>query len=121
MADETKHTPGPWTVVQDEWLTKESRARAVATWVSRREALDLFSVFAPDGSSVLVGDKANATLIAAAPDMLEALKRLVLMGEDLAMSDGCHDPRCTRAAGDVRCDPGCRFALARAAIAKAKP
>jgi hypothetical protein len=94
-----KHTPGPWLYAQ--------------------EGLDAFGIVQPDGHSIVhlvalhnsTGARhlpANARLIAAAPDLLEALTKLLDMHE--------------------RCDAGfaphveLRFAIrdmARAAIARA--
>ncbi len=86
----SKHTPGPWTVFD---AAKEDGIS------------DFYGIDAPNGDAVVLYDReggieseADARLIAAAPDLLEALQQLV----------ACHDePTC----------PG--LDLARAAISKA--
>ena len=65
MSNTTSHTPGPWhtdgwenMVINDQWGTT--------------------IVIAPGSSTGTLGEmKANARLIAAAPDLLEAVKNLL--------------------------------------------
>ena len=95
-----KHTPGPWTAELDahgRGRIKGDRCWVATTWTT-----------ADDDSNKRYPAEANALLIASAPDLLEALTKLLDM----------HD----------RCDAGfaptveLRFAIrdmARAAIAKA--
>jgi hypothetical protein len=63
---ETKHTPGPWTVndqvAREDCLYIEAARVGVATVYS-------------DNTPTVDESRANARLIAAAPDMLAALKR----------------------------------------------
>jgi hypothetical protein len=80
----TKHTPGPWKYLPDAWI------------------------IADVGSVVLTSqgmEKADARLIAAAPDMLAALRELV---EDYEAAYGGNDEDAPKA-----------LTQARAAIAKA--
>ena len=84
----SKHTPGPWIVV--------SRGMFSPKVVDANSLGICHTTYAPTGA------EANARLIAAAPDLLEALKEIV----DAA--DG---------AGWEQLDPS--FKKARAAIAKA--
>ena len=73
MSESNKFTPGPWEVVEDiRYEDKESQYTAG------------FDIFNFDGTSVegcegISGDsekeRANAILIAAAPDLLEALEK----------------------------------------------
>lgn len=75
MSESNKFTPGPWEVVEDiRYEDKESQYTAG------------FDIFNFDGTSVvgcegISGDsekeRANAILIAAAPDLLEALENLL--------------------------------------------
>lgn len=62
MSNETKHTPGPWKVNQSS---------------TRFELLgpDVFPILRINGGMVPI--EANARLIAAAPELLDALKALV--------------------------------------------
>ena len=67
--NETKHTPGPWTI---ETNVRDTDLSAI---IFCREDHSVATVFVRDAT----GDgMANARLIAAAPAMLEALKALVL-------------------------------------------
>lgn len=58
----TKHTPGPWTVIGNEvrWLADDE----TVTTITELEDLTLRQA-------------ANARLIAAAPDLLDALRRVM--------------------------------------------
>lgn len=61
---EFKGTPGPWEAYDnDQYIRSEGRCVAKLDWVVRDDL-----------------DKANARLIAAAPDLLEALEYLVSLG-----------------------------------------
>ena len=64
-----KHTPGPWKV-----------NKKVKTSIEQEKAGQGMNIICecqdPDGERTTEEDKANARLIAAAPDMLEALKEL---------------------------------------------
>lgn len=81
MSESNKFTPGPWEVVEDiRYEDKESQYTAG------------FDIFNFDGTSVvgcegISGDsekeRANAILIAAAPDLLEALENLLWHAEYL--------------------------------------
>jgi hypothetical protein len=65
----TKHTPGPWTV-QDGTLTIYTLTNSVTNAVAVACRVRL------DGGSIVLGEeaKANAALIASAPDLYAALK-----------------------------------------------
>lgn len=67
-----KYTPGPWSV----------EARKGETWVCRSDSAVLARIAAAKGSQ-----QANARLIAAAPDLLEALKRLSAQCDRLRMPE----------------------------------
>ena len=91
----TQHTPGPWTYKRD---------------YTRPDAIGgdyFYDICDADGKplNIVVFGEANARLIAAAPDMLEALKDIV---ENLSMQ-----------AAMQRYAPGL-LAAAHAAIAKAE-
>ena len=89
--NDTKHTPGPWKLTEHD--ERSARIESRLEFIARIEGIDW-------GSEEC---KANARLIAAAPDLLEALKNLLWQ----------HDNN----AGQL-----CGMALqdARAAIAKAE-
>ena len=59
MKDQPKHTPGPWNVTRTNTGVRSADAFLCRIWMLR------------NGQGV-----ANARLIAAAPDLLEALKRI---------------------------------------------
>ena len=99
---ETKHTPGPWVADDNEGFSM---------W-------KIYSRMSPSGSGVqgsrvadVIGDSAeadaNAALIAAAPELLEALRLLLAECEHQAWIGNMPDDRV-------------EFGIARAAIAKAK-
>ena len=71
-----KHTPGPWRY---EESTKTIRALPSNYWLCTMDSWD--------GA---VSHEANAALIAAAPELLEALKGVVMLWDDLysGMQDG---------------------------------
>lgn len=79
MAD-SKHTPGPW-----EWLADEDRHEADCVPVMAKDGtLQIADIFAGtvNGSDMSVDEaEANARLIAAAPDLLEALEQLAAYGD----------------------------------------
>jgi len=88
----SKHTPGPWTAEPNGGDDDDMRRLYICTDMGARTAL-------AEAYSVDHGDpEANARLIAAAPDLLAALKEII--------------------AGAKRGFPGCTAALE--AIAKAE-
>lgn len=86
MSESNKFTPGPWEVVEDiRYEDKESQYTAG------------FDIFNFDGTSVvgcegISGDsekeRANAILIAAAPDLLEALEAILPLVPRTSASEG---------------------------------
>ena len=97
MAD---HTPGPWELkAESEHLGGRVRKLQVLASHGLAGNRELFCRFGPDDT-----DKANARLIAAAPELLAALEDLVQCSPDDIDSWGFNDA----------------LAKARAAIAKAK-
>lgn len=74
------HTPGPWEAVLPDDVRGQPVPyyRGLICCVSHEEPTGMLAVVTKDGSSVPKADwEANARLIAAAPDMLEALKEVV--------------------------------------------
>jgi hypothetical protein len=72
---ETKHTPGPWQIEEHE--TSPCRIRANNNgW----DVADVFSTDHPTG-------QANAALIAAAPELLEALRAMLENPNKLHIND----------------------------------
>lgn len=68
---EAKHTPGPWSFVDHSWCDKSIYASLHETSERRIASLHLAEDASEDEEAVEV---ANARLIAAAPDLLEALR-----------------------------------------------
>lgn len=97
-----KHTPGPWELLG---LDIVSDPGVIATTPTPQRG----GVFDREG---------NARLIAAAPELLEALKAL---HEDYALHEGCY---CGQLVGGCKKDGEplhvCGFCLSDAAIAKAE-
>lgn len=84
MSETVKHTPGPWTVFYkhkyDEWH--------VALPI---EGSNMKLALCPDGIQS-ENREADARLIAAAPDMLEALREATLALDGLAKGEGVFKP-----------------------------
>jgi hypothetical protein len=70
-----KHTPGKWTAKQD---TANGNDRFILS--GRNGAFGHWQGWAADGVTTEEEDAANARLIAAAPDLLEALEELTRIG-----------------------------------------
>ena len=66
-----KHTPGPWTAKQD---TANGNDRFIIS--GRNGAFGHWQGWAADGVTTEEEDEANARLIAAAPDLLNMLRRM---------------------------------------------
>lgn len=102
----SKHTPGPW-VVDEKWPnTRFPSYMPISGAIGQpQEHRALANVVTAIGGERYEEGEANARLIAAAPDLLKALERLVLMVSILppAMDE-----------------PGSAIAISRAAIAKAR-
>ena len=71
----SKHTPGPWTMSRPMG-TGHLEGREPWFWVSADRTLHLQVAACPDGY-VAGENEANARLIAAAPELLEALRALM--------------------------------------------
>ena len=92
-----KHTPGPWEILQSDGFLQIASCSDIAKGIS--------SVYARNGVAAMY---ANAQLIAAAPDLLEALDKLLAATVDEDLKYGI---TLTEAEEEAR-------ALALAAIAK---
>lgn len=79
----SEHTPGPWTAIQVEG----------GEWTIWREGTNHF-VTETTGT---MATEANARLIAAAPDLLEALEALVDPCDCYGRERGDHSVLCNRA------------------------
>lgn len=109
MTEAMKHTPGPWLVAPkalEENFFEDAR-------ILRHDGLVVASVV-HNGDVVPREHEANANLIAAAPDMLEALKPFAKCCDSIGreIPDSKDTSSWTFQAGDFR--------RARAAIAKAE-
>ena len=82
-----KHTPGPWRI-GDAGKT---------IFGPKVEGLLPVTVARVAGGSIATGHLPNARLIAAAPELLEALKRCVSILEDEYPSTDCRYPHTERA------------------------
>ena len=72
----SKHTPGPWTV------TRVSKSTIVKDIYISASPERIARVCVSSTAQSIAEYEANARLIAAAPDLLEALNRLLPMAED---------------------------------------
>lgn len=110
MSSETKHTPGPWF----SWRNSSNEMYTISTAETEIENDDEFEETGEDltVAGVWLGEeedaedvaKANARLIAAAPELLAALKTLIEPCACYGRNQGNHGVSCE---------------IARAAIAKA--
>lgn len=85
MSTNTKHTPGPWAITR--YSTSDGQLRIVT---DDNQALPLASVNYGDGITMKT-TAANARLIAAAPDLLEALKKVLAFAEAPVSMSADHD------------------------------
>ena len=114
MTDKLKYTPGPWNarkgagwiVVREHAVARREAAIVVGMTPSISLVSDPTSPWFEEGES-----EANARLIAAAPDLLEALKALVDISKPMR-EEWLNDPSFLEAR---RC-----YENAQAAIAKAE-
>jgi hypothetical protein len=104
---ETKHTPGPWRVSEgmtpDTLLVRDDEHGIAQVWAA----------YKPDGPLEVGTKEANARLIAAAPELLEAL-RYLLNTDNVATVHAKWGEGCNREEVDAM------LKQARAAIAKAE-
>ena len=111
-----KHTPGPWFAVADKGQTIIRTSRSSA-------AFSPLAIVKGDKRDTLKDQEANARLIAAAPDLLEALEALADSAPSACCVDFHHKPGDYHDA-DESCPALDRYEAAclsaRAAIARAR-
>ena len=106
----SKHTPGPWQ--HSVRLSASENHRGFSIWTADGWALADVQPADEDGTE----GEANARLIAAAPDLLEALKRMASIIDKMGdMPDGFIHPSPWQT---LKCEEA--LEQARAAIAKAE-
>lgn len=67
-----KHTPGPWTAIATGWATNPH-----AVWVKKKGVHSVAVANLPDRATISEAEReANARLISAAPDLLDALQTM---------------------------------------------
>lgn len=80
----TNHTPGPWSVIEDQVYSLNEYHTAIEKGYEHEIAI---------GEALIVetgGNEANAKLIAAAPDLLDAarnLRHFIKTWNDVSMND----------------------------------
>lgn len=77
MTTEMKHTPGPWTAVP-QYGTGPMIAHVIETGEQMKPTRMRLIAHSLERGNSLLEDQANARLIVAAPDLLEALKILAI-------------------------------------------
>ena len=80
---DTKHTPGPWRVFEHSWCDTSIGAPGTSNAICR---LDINHATEESQEADEAQMAANARLIAAAPELLEALQRLSAQCERLRMA-----------------------------------
>lgn len=96
-----KHTPGPWFIKPVSNATVEGNLNIIQTGIPTGKGYHIsYSTSWDDSEDTKLEAQANANLIAAAPDLLEALLNIVDMEHDVSEWDAV-------------------YAAARAAISKA--
>lgn len=73
----TKHTPGPWTFLEADYLAEASGPFTIGGGPNND---DIANVYSRENATVSISDEeaiANARLISAAPDMVEALEKVM--------------------------------------------
>lgn len=94
--EDKRFTPGPWFVQDDEWTDGET-ANITSDFRSDNSIIPVAQISGSGSESGFNGDfsleqKANARLIAAAPELLEALQDMVSRIEYYANLDGSYKP-----------------------------
>ena len=82
MSDKTKHTPGPWETKPEECDKPYIRIRGTRLGSRYKVANAITPVYDGVGAREAEETRANARLIAAAPELLEALQAII--------NDGLH-------------------------------
>ena len=78
MKTQAKYTPGPWRLIEGAIIAPEktSRNSFIVVELPSRDPLN-----EPRDHAIGIDDKANGILIAAAPEMLEALESIVYLNQ----------------------------------------
>lgn len=118
VVEKAKHTPGPWTVQVDAHY--RGRIKAGELWLATA-----WTVTREGNDSPALPAIANARLMSAAPDLLEACKQIVAADADSIEDCGTPDNHTTRhvcmvCGASYGCDDTCPMNLLRAAIALAQ-
>jgi len=109
--NETKHTPGPWERINLTICTQSTRELPCLIIARVYEAgLETQAADSPEQAT------ANARLIAAAPDLLEACNSILPFLKDLVKR-----PRSSASAQRIGADAEDALGVVDAAIAKARP
>lgn len=111
----TKHTPGPWHTQDVDHLDGDDGGGACVVWVTAARANICQVVEDDEIGPTIAAMKANAALIAAAPNLLAACERLTIAAEVFA---GSEPDMPTYKADEREFEEALKEA--RAAIAKAK-
>lgn len=111
------HTPGPWRTEASQRLTPEEliEARRINPWAEQRH------IVGPKGEAIATihdGPIGNAALLASAPELFEALRRLLLQIESILAFDA--SPRRDEDLNQMGASTEGTLAGARAALAKAR-
>jgi hypothetical protein len=100
-----QHTPGPWIIRKGHIMDARTHIMSLTP-----EIMTVCDVAGPNRADKLATKKANARLIAASPDLLEALRELLTKAEQLLDQRATHE-------GLANCTV---LSHARTAIAKAE-
>lgn len=107
MSNTTKHTPGPWSAAHSE------KTFGVVVCSKGHYVADAYSRSDDDGNNET---EANARLIAAAPELLEALVQAKAEIIELLAGESCD-----HSVGICYCQTNNRLSMIEEAIKKAQP
>lgn len=100
----TQHTPGPWTAIEKFGVLGSVKGGVIRKYTNGTSQDQLFMVCSvQDDNGGTEATNANARLIAAAPDLLEALQHLLVAhGEQLDYAFQQAQEAIAKATGEIK-------------------
>ena len=113
-----KHTPGPWEI--DQWPFPDEQSRLHETVLKTLPNGNQVVICSFEHAAVRESQNANARLIAAAPELLEACEVLVERFRPGGIHRYCWMCKTALIKSDGEHNPSCLYPTFEAAIAKAR-